>query len=91
MTGIIITTALMFSNTEPRGPFGTLLNLHVEEARHAYETGGKPALKTVLAKLQQVAQVQVVFRREFFGPIARKHTTETGYWYGFSTKPTLGV
>ena len=61
MTGIIITTALTFSNTEPRGPFGTLLNLQVEEARHAYETGGKPALKAVLAKLQQVAQVQVVF------------------------------
>jgi signal transduction histidine kinase len=61
MTGIIITTALTFSNTEPRGPLGTLLNLQVEEARHAYETGGKPALKAVLSKLQQVAQVQVVF------------------------------
>jgi len=61
MAGIIITTALTFSNTEPRGPFGTLLNLQVEEARHAYETGGKAALKTVLSKLQQVAQVQVVF------------------------------
>jgi signal transduction histidine kinase len=61
MAGIIITTALTFSNTEPRGPFATLLNLQVEEARHAYETGGKPALKTVLAKLQQVTQIQVVF------------------------------
>ena len=61
MAGIIITTALTFSNTEPRGPFGTLLNLQVEEARHAYESGGKPALKAVLSKLQQVAQVQVVF------------------------------
>ncbi len=61
MAGIIITTALTFSNSEPRGPVGTLLNLQVEEARHAYETGGKPALKAVMAKLQQVAQVQVVF------------------------------
>jgi len=61
MAGIIITTALTFSNTEPRGPFATLLNLQVEEARHAYETGGKTALKTVLAKLQQVTQIQVVF------------------------------
>jgi signal transduction histidine kinase len=61
MAGIIITTALTFSNTEPRGPFATLLNLHVEEARQAYETGGKAALKTVLAKLQHVTQIQVVF------------------------------
>jgi signal transduction histidine kinase len=61
MAGIIITTALTFSNTEPRGPVGTLLNLQVEEARRAYDSGGKAALKTVLSKLQQVAQVQVVF------------------------------
>jgi signal transduction histidine kinase len=61
MAGIIITTALTFSNSEPRGPVGTLLNLQVEEARHAYETGGKAALKTVMTKLQQVAQVEPVF------------------------------
>jgi len=44
MAGIIITTALTFSDAEPRGPFGGLLNLQVEEAKRAYETGGRAAL-----------------------------------------------
>ena len=61
IAGIILTTALTFSASEPRGPFGTLLNLQVEEAKQAYETGGRPALSALLAKLQHVAQVQVVF------------------------------
>jgi signal transduction histidine kinase len=61
MTGIIITTALTFSASEPRGPFGTLLNLQVEEARQAYETGGRAGLSAVIAKIQRIAQVQVVF------------------------------
>src|SRR5579863_4040776 len=61
MAGIIITTALTFSASEPRGPFGTLLNLQVEEARQAYETGGRAGLSGVIAKIQRIAQVQVVF------------------------------
>jgi two-component system sensor histidine kinase CpxA len=59
--GIIITTAATFSSTEPRGPFGMLLNLQVEQAKHAYETGGSEALAAVLAKFQQVTQVKVFF------------------------------
>jgi signal transduction histidine kinase len=61
MTGIIITTALTFSSSEPRGPIGTLLNLQVEEARQAYQTKGREGLSAVLAKLQNIAQVEVVF------------------------------
>ena len=61
MTGIIITTALTFSASEPRGPIGTLLNLQVEEASQAYQTGGRAGLSAVIAKLQRIAQVQVVF------------------------------
>ena len=61
ITGIIITTAVTFSASEPRGPFGQLLNLQVEEARQAYETGGRAGLNVLLAKLQRIAQVQVVF------------------------------
>jgi signal transduction histidine kinase len=61
MTGIIITTALTFSASEPRGPIGTLLNLQVEEARQAYQTNGRDGLSAVIAKLQRIAQVQVVF------------------------------
>jgi len=59
--GIIITTAATFSATEPRGPFGMLMNLQVEQAKRAYETGGREALAAVLAKFQQVAQVKVLF------------------------------
>jgi len=61
MTGIIITTALTFSAAEPRGPLGTLLSLQVEEARQAYQTGGRAGLNAVIAKIQRIAQVQAVF------------------------------
>jgi len=61
IAGIIITTALTFSASEPRGPGGTLLNLQVEEAKRAYETGGKDALASLLAKFQQLTQMEVVF------------------------------
>jgi signal transduction histidine kinase len=59
--GIIITTAATFSSTEPRGPFGMLLNVQVEQAKRAYETGGREALAGVLARFQQIAQVKVFF------------------------------
>jgi signal transduction histidine kinase len=61
IAGIIITTALTFSASEPRGPFGTLLNLQVDEAKHAYETGGKDALSAMIGKFQQITQMEVVF------------------------------
>jgi signal transduction histidine kinase len=61
MAGIILTTALTFSASEPRGPISTLLNLQVEEARKAYETDGRAGLTAMIAKLQSIAQVQVVF------------------------------
>ncbi|MGA2215822.1 MAG: ATP-binding protein [Bryobacteraceae bacterium] len=59
--GIIITTVATFSSTEPRGPFGMLLNVQVEQATRAYETGGRDALAGVLARFQQIAQVKVFF------------------------------
>jgi signal transduction histidine kinase len=61
IAGIIITTAATFSSTEPRGPFGMLLNVQVEQARRAYETGGREALAAVLARFQQITQVKVFF------------------------------
>lgn len=61
IAGVIITTALTFTASEPRGPFGMLLNLQVEEAKQAYETGGRAGLSAVLAKFQRLAQTQVVF------------------------------
>src|SRR5579871_1238808 len=59
--GFIITTALTFSSPEPRGPFGMLLSVQAEEAKRAYETGGRESLKAVLAKFQQITDMQVVF------------------------------
>ena len=38
-----------------------LLNVQVEEAKRAYETGGRDGLSAVLAKFQQITQVEVVF------------------------------
>lgn len=59
--GFIITTALTVSSATPRGPLNMLLNVQVEEAKRAYETGGRDALNAVLAKFQQVTETQVVF------------------------------
>ena len=61
IAGIIITTAATFNSTEPRGPFGMLLNVQVEQAKHAYETGGREALAAALSKFQQITQIKVFF------------------------------
>jgi len=59
--GIIITTALTFSSTEGRGPLGLLLSVQTEQAKRAYETGGREALAAALSKFQQITQFRVVF------------------------------
>jgi len=61
IAGIILTTALTFNSSEPRGPFGMLLSVQVDEAKHAYETGGRDALNDVLAKFDQITDMQAVF------------------------------
>ena len=59
--GFVITTALTVSSAEPRGPFGMLLSVQVEEAKRAFETGGREALAAELAKFQQITEMQVFF------------------------------
>jgi signal transduction histidine kinase len=59
--GIIITTAVTFSSTEGRGPLGLLLSVQTEQAKRAYETGGRDALAAALANFQQITQFQVLF------------------------------
>jgi signal transduction histidine kinase len=59
--GIIITTAATFSSAEGRGPLGMLLSMQTEQAKRAYETGGRDALASALAKFQQITQFQVLF------------------------------
>jgi two-component system sensor histidine kinase CpxA len=61
IAGIIITTAVTFSSAEARGPLGLLLNVQTEQAKRAYETGGRDALAAALAKFQQITQFRVVF------------------------------
>ena len=59
--GIIITTALTFRSTAPQGPFGMLLNVQLEEAKSAYQSGGREALSAVMAKFQQITDMKVIF------------------------------
>jgi two-component system sensor histidine kinase CpxA len=61
IAGIIITTAATFSSTEGRGPLGMLLSVQTEQAKRAYETGGREALAAALAKFQQITQFRVLF------------------------------
>jgi hypothetical protein len=46
-----------------------LLNVQVEQAKRAYETGGREALAGVLARFQQIAQVKVFFTDAPTAPI----------------------
>ena len=38
-----------------------LLNVQLEQAKHAYETGGREALAAALSKFQQITQIKVFF------------------------------
>src|SRR5438270_6695177 len=61
ITGSIVTTALTFRASESRqSPFMMLLNVQVEDARRAYESGGKQALANVLARFQNVTQQEII-------------------------------
>ena len=60
--GITLTTALTFTSAESRqSPFGMLLSIQVEQAKRAWETGGREALSAELAKFQQITDIEVVF------------------------------
>ena len=60
--GFTITTALTFTASESRqSPFFMLMNVQVEDAKRAYETGGQPALASVLAHFRSVTQAEVAF------------------------------
>jgi signal transduction histidine kinase len=61
IAGIIITTAATFNSTSGRGPLGMLLSVQTEEAKRAYEAGGRPALAAALSKFQQITQFEAVF------------------------------
>ncbi len=59
--GFTVTTALTFTSSESRqSPFVMLMNVQVEDAKRAYETGGQKALAGVLAHFRSVTQADVV-------------------------------
>jgi signal transduction histidine kinase len=58
----ILTSALTYN---PRGsaraaPFSVLLSMELTEARHAFESGGAPALKDALARFSQVSRAREI-------------------------------
>ncbi len=61
IAGVVITTALTFSASESRqSPFTMLLRVQVEDAKRAYEAGGKPALAALVARFQADTQAEIV-------------------------------
>jgi signal transduction histidine kinase len=63
--GILLTTWLTLTNSpSPQSPFMMLLRVQVEEARKAYESGGKPALAAALTRFQGINNAKMVFTDE---------------------------
>ncbi len=61
ITGVVITTALTSTGSESRqSPFTMLLRVQVEDAKRAYEAGGKPALAALVARFQADTQAEIV-------------------------------
>lgn len=61
ISAFTVTTALAFRSSESRqSPFTRLLNLQVEDAKRAYETGGRDALAAALARFQSAADTEAV-------------------------------
>jgi signal transduction histidine kinase len=59
--GLLAITALTIEPGERNTPFSKLITFQVEEARKAYETGGRSALDSYLQRLRQVFQGQAIF------------------------------
>ncbi|MDX2152941.1 MAG: ATP-binding protein [Bryobacteraceae bacterium] len=58
---VIMTAAVTFSGMQPRqAPFALLVTLQMQEAREAWESGGRPALEHRLQMFNQVLNAQSV-------------------------------
>jgi two-component system sensor histidine kinase CpxA len=62
VTGLIVTRWLSL-NAAPgqQSPFTRMVPFLLVEARHAYETGGQPALAELMARMQRVYEVRGIF------------------------------
>ena len=62
VTGLIVTRWLSLSAAPgQQSPFTRMVPFLLVEARHAYETGGRPALAQFMARMQKVYDVQGIF------------------------------
>jgi signal transduction histidine kinase len=60
--GLILTRSLSLNSTSGRqGPFTRTFPFLLGEARHAYETGGHPALAAFMTRMRNVYQVNGIF------------------------------
>lgn len=56
---LIIAAAVTLNTGERRrGPVGSLVRLQLSESRHAYETGGVPALRQALERFERVTETE---------------------------------
>ena len=62
LAATILTSALTYNpRSSPRqAPFSMLLSLEMSEARNAWESGGRPALQSALARFRQVTNAREV-------------------------------
>jgi signal transduction histidine kinase len=64
-TTIVGTMALTFNSRDQReAPFGMLVSLELNQARHAYENGGRPALTNVLKRFENITHAESVLTDE---------------------------
>jgi signal transduction histidine kinase len=62
VTGLIVTRWLSLNAaTGQHSPFTRMVPFLLVEARHAYETGGRPALARFMARMEKVYDVQGIF------------------------------
>ncbi len=60
-TTIIGTMALTFNSRGQRdAPFGMLVSVGLAQSRHAYETGGRPALAAVMQRFQNITHAESI-------------------------------
>jgi len=60
--GILLSTALTLqSSGSPQSPYTMLLRVQVEDAKKAYEAGGKVALSAALARFQSINNAKMIF------------------------------
>ena len=64
VVGSALISALVVNDTDRRAPFGRLVQFQLEEARAAYENGGRPGLAAFVDRIHQVYDAQAILTDE---------------------------